>query len=101
MTVTHRQKRNVDFSTLLVNSWCGIEDLNFHDLKTGHKILSLARLPIPPIPLVYYFYIIHLFFSFVKFFIKPWTKIVCYVLLLDFGRSLLDFLKSLLSLPCP
>ena len=95
------KKRNADFSTFLLNSWCGIEDLNFHDLKTGHKILSLARLPIPPIPLVYYFYIIHLFFSFVKFFIKPWTKIVCYVLLLDFGRSLLDFLKSQQLLPYP
>ena len=32
-----------------LNIWCRIEDLNFHDLKSGHKILSLARLPIPPI----------------------------------------------------
>ena len=61
------KKRNADFSTFLLNSWCGIEDLNFHDLKIGHKILSLARLPIPPIPLVYYLYIIHFKFIFVKF----------------------------------
>ena len=47
--VTHQEKRHPFTGCRF--SWCGRQELNLHGVT--HKILSLARLPVPPRPLIY------------------------------------------------